>query len=49
VGSERKYGKYAIKGAIAGRKFGEENKNNKEMLMKINDFNWLREKFYESV
>lgn len=48
VGSDRKYGKYAIKGAIAGRKFGEENKNNKEMLMKINDFNWLREKFYES-
>lgn len=48
VGADRRYGKYAIKGANAGRKFGEENRNNKEMLMKINDFIWLKEKFYES-
>lgn len=48
VGADRLYGNYAISGAIAGRKYGEEHKNNKEMLMKINDFNWLREKFHES-
>jgi hypothetical protein len=40
----------AIKGAIAGKKFGEENKNNFNELNKINDFDWLKnifEKTYE--
>lgn len=35
----------AINGAIAGRTYGTENKNNKEALKKINDFTWLREQF----
>lgn len=37
----------AIAGAIAGRKYGEDYQGNKEALKKINDFNWLREKFNE--
>jgi len=37
----------AIDGAIAGRKYGEENQNNTEALMKINDFDWLQNKFNE--
>jgi hypothetical protein len=35
----------AIAGAIAGRKYGTENKNDKEALKKINDFNWLRDEY----
>ena len=35
----------AINGAIAGRKYGEENRNNIETLIKINDFDWLQEQF----
>lgn len=35
----------AIAGAIAGRKYGEENKTNLEALKKINDFEWLKEQF----
>jgi hypothetical protein len=37
----------AIAGATAGRKYGEIHRGNKEALKKINDFNWLREKFNE--
>jgi hypothetical protein len=39
------YGYYAIAGALAGRAYGEQNKGNFETLKKINDFDWLREKF----
>jgi hypothetical protein len=35
----------AIKGAIAGRKYGEDNRTNTNALIKINDFDWLREQF----
>jgi hypothetical protein len=45
VGEERKYGKYAIAGAIAGSKYGNLNQGNIEELKKINDFNWLKEQF----
>lgn len=45
VGADRPYGEYVIKGAITGRKYGEENKGNIEALKKINDFDWLREIF----
>jgi len=33
----------AVDGAIAGRKYGTENKNNKEAISKINDFEWIRQ------
>jgi len=45
-GVNRPFGIDAIKGAKEGRKFGEENKNNPDVLQKINDFDWLLEKFH---
>lgn len=44
-GIDKPYGKYAINGAIAGSKYGTENKNSIEALRKINDFDWLRKQF----
>jgi hypothetical protein len=35
----------AIAGALAGRVYGTENKDNPDMLKKINDFDWLKEQF----
>jgi hypothetical protein len=35
----------AIAGAIAGRKYGTENKDDKEALKKINDFDWLKDEY----
>ena len=46
-GEDREFGKYAIAGARAGKAWGELNANNDEMLGKINDFEWLQEKFEE--
>lgn len=45
VGSDRAYGEYAIKGAIAGKQFGLTNSLDKEMLSKINDWKWLQDEF----
>jgi hypothetical protein len=45
TGEDRNYGKYAIAGAIAGRKFGEENRGNDIVLQKVNDYDWLKSKF----
>jgi hypothetical protein len=39
------YGYYAYLGALAGKQYGLENKNNIEALQKINDYNWLNEQF----
>lgn len=44
-GHDRPFGDYAIRGAIAGRKYGYENKNSINKLKKINDFNWLKKQF----
>lgn len=44
-GEDRPFGKYAIKGANDGVEFGTKNKDNPEMLKKINDFEWLEEYF----
>ena len=44
-GYERPFGKFAVEGAIAGRKYGIENSNKPDNLRKINDFNWLQEQF----
>lgn len=35
----------AIAGALAGRTYGTENKDNTDALKKINDFDWLKEQF----
>ena len=45
VGTDKLYGKFAIDGAKQGAAYGARNKNNKEKLMMINDFNWLKEIF----
>ena len=47
VGTNAKFGIDAIRGAKAGKKFGEENKDNLKKLSKINDFEWLKDKFNE--
>lgn len=47
VGTTIPYGVDTIRGAKQGRKFGEENQNNPQELYKINDFDWLKEKFYD--
>ena len=39
------YGVDTIRGAKKGREFGSKYSNNSEMLNKINDFEWLKEKF----
>jgi hypothetical protein len=46
VGADKPYGDYCIKGAIAGTKYGTENKGNSEALTLINNFDWLL-KYYE--
>lgn len=45
IGKNRPYGEYAIAGARAGKKFGVTNLENSEELKKINDFDWLYERF----
>lgn len=45
VGADRPFGEYAIKGAIAGREFGTTYADDKEMLKKINDWEWLENEF----
>jgi len=45
VGENEKFGSYAIAGAKAGAAYGARNKNNIDALKKINDFEWLMEKF----
>jgi len=45
VGEDRPFGKYAIIGAKEGREYGSSNKGNFDALKKINDFDWLQERF----
>jgi hypothetical protein len=47
VGADRPFGEYAIAGAIAGRSYGESHRGDIEALRKINDFEWLKERFNE--
>jgi hypothetical protein len=44
-GIDRQFGREAIEGAVQGKQYGLENKNNNEALKMINDFDWLRERF----
>ena len=48
-GAKRQFGEYALLGAQQGADFGEEYRNNKEALKKINDFDWLQKKFEEAI
>jgi hypothetical protein len=42
---DQMFGDYAISGARAGRKYGNDNCNRPDRLKKINDFDWLYEQF----
>lgn len=44
-GRDRLYGDYAISGARAGRKYGNDNVDKPDRLVLINDFDWLKEQF----
>lgn len=45
VGEDKNFGQYALAGAQKGRQYGLEHKNNPDALRKINDFDWLKERF----
>jgi hypothetical protein len=45
VGKDKLFGKYAIQGAHEGVEYGIMNKGNIDALKKINDFEWLKERF----
>ena len=47
VGKDKPYGKEATRGAIDGKAWGTEYKDNPNMLDKINDFEWLEQMFNE--
>lgn len=49
VDNGSRFGRYCIKGALEGKAYGEEFADNVEELNKINDFDWLRERFVESM
>jgi len=44
---EKSTDEYALDGARCGREFGAKNKTEIEVLKKINDYDWLKEKFDE--
>ena len=44
-GIDQQFGREAIEGAVQGKQYGLENKDNNEALKMINDFDWLRERF----
>ena len=47
VGINREYGLYAIDGAIEGKKYGLTYSDDNHMLLKINDYSWLKDRFEE--
>lgn len=49
VDNGARFGRYCIKGALEGKEYGEEFFDNVDELNKINDFDWLRERFVESM
>jgi hypothetical protein len=44
-----RFGRYCLKGALEGKEYGIANKDDNEALVKINDFEWLREQFVASM
>lgn len=49
VDNGERFGRYCLKGANEGKAYGEANRDDVEALNKINDFEWLREQFVESM
>lgn len=48
-GEDRDFGSYAIAGATEGRNYGLKYYDNSDELNKINDFDWLKEMFEQTV
>jgi len=48
VGADAPYGEYAIAGALAGKKYGQENAADLAALSLINDFDWLKNQFQQT-
>lgn len=44
-GADRPFGSYAIAGALAGKEFGLIHAGDKEMMSKINDYEWMKNEF----
>ena len=49
VGKNKLYGTYALAGAKAGAEYGKSNQGNIAALKMINDFDWLKERFNETL
>ena len=47
IGKDKPHGIYALEGAKMGELFGLANKENHEVLSKINDYDWLFSRFKE--
>lgn len=45
-GEEKDFGLFCIRGARSGRDFGHTNRTSPSLLAKINDFDWLQERFH---
>jgi hypothetical protein len=45
-GTDREFGKWCIKGSRAGRRYGMENIGNEKAIKLINNFDWLKTRFY---
>jgi hypothetical protein len=48
IGADKLHGKISIDGALAGRKYGQENAGNQPALSLINDFDWLKRQFQQT-
>ncbi len=44
-GKTNPFGEYSIRGAIEGKLYGEKNSNSPQDLSRINDFDWLQDRF----
>jgi hypothetical protein len=44
-GKDRAYGEHSISGAVAGARYGTVNRGDVDALKKINDFDWLKQKY----
>ena len=47
INNDAKFGEYAIAGANAGREYGTKHAGDEDALSKINDYDWLHQKFEE--
>ena len=44
-GKTKPFGEYSMSGAIEGKAYGEYYRDSPQDLRKINDFDWLQDKF----